>query len=161
MSQDPHESTKSDTLAIDDGYEAKYALVQRDMACRTTAPHCRRCWSAPTGSTPSASTGYLTMAGEVGSVAIAYEAYKIELLALTIEVFCERTERAFTAWQLRRTRRSPRATWPRSRPTNEALAQAQAAAGVVISGRNPGVQPADHHRRAAQAVPHPAHRPAV
>lgn len=135
MSPDPHESTKSDTLAIDDGYRAKYALVQRDMAYYNGAAF--RVLVGSNWYDAFGHTAYLTMAGEVGSVAIAYEAYEIELLALTVELFCERTETAFAAWQLKTHAAITQGYLAKKQAYDQALTQAKAAAGVVISGQNP------------------------
>lgn len=133
--QDPHESTKSDTVSIDDGYRAKYALVQREMAFYDNAVF--RVLVGSSWYDAFGHTSYLTMAGEVGSIAIAYETYQVELLALTIEIFCERTERAFQAWQLKTHAAITQGYLAKKQAYDAALAQAKAAAGVVVSGRNP------------------------
>jgi hypothetical protein len=135
MGQSPHESTKSDTLSIDDGYRAKYALVQRDMAYYEGGAF--RVLVGSNWYDAFGHTSYLTMAGEVGSVAIAYDAYQIELMALTIEIFCERTERAYKAWQLKTHAAITQGYLAKRQAYDSALAQAKAAAGVVIAGRNP------------------------
>jgi len=137
VAQGPHESSKSDTLAIDEGYRAKYALFQRSfMGWVTDGEH----WRFMLGSNwidARGGVGYVDMSGEIGSVPIAYEAYQIELLAATVEVFCERTERAFAAWQLKTHAAITQGYQTKQQAYEQAVAQAKAAAGVVISGRNP------------------------
>lgn len=135
MNQDPHEGSKSDTLTIDDGYKASYALFQENVIY----------WNNAMGAALIGSNyvnlmnpiGYLNMAGEVDSVAISYSAYQMEQIALNIEVFCQRTDRAFTAWQLKVHAAITQGYQAKEQAYEEALAQAKAAAGVVISGRNP------------------------
>lgn len=142
VNQNPHESSKSETMAIDDGYRAKYALVMVSLfwvdsdTGVSAGPHMK----VLVGSNwidPFVSIGYVDMAGEIGSVAFAYEAYKVELIAGTIEIFCERTERAFTSWQLKTHAAITQGYQTKLQQYEQALAQALAAAGTVISGRNP------------------------
>ena len=80
---------------------------------------------------------YLDMAGEIGSMPFAYEAIQIETLAMAIEIFCERTERAFAAWQLKTHDGISQAYQAKLQAYEEALAQARAAAGAQIAGQNP------------------------
>lgn len=134
----PHEISKSDTLAIDDGYRAKYALFQRShLGWMTDGRH----WSFLIGSNgidAFSPTGYVDMSDETGSVPLAYEAYQVEVLSATVEVFCERTERAMEAWQIKMHAAILQAYMAKKQAYDQALAQAKAAAGVVIAGRNPG-----------------------
>ncbi|MGE5655436.1 MAG: hypothetical protein ACM37W_02250 [Actinomycetota bacterium] len=142
VNANPHESSKSETLAIDEGYSAKYALFQRDLlgvdsnTGVNAKPQCRVLigsnWIDAFGS-----TGYVDMSGEIGSVPFAYVAYKVELLAGTIEIFCEVTPRAITAWKLKTHAAIAQGYQAKLEAYNQALAQALAAAGTVISGRNP------------------------
>lgn len=135
MSQDPHESSKSDVLAIDDGYRAIYALFQDSVVFWPNAI-CRMLigsnWIDVLGT-----VGYVTMAGEIASVAVAYQSYQVEQLAATVEIFCQRTETAYAAWQLKIHAAITQGYQAKQQAYDEALAQAKAAAGVVISGRNP------------------------
>ena len=138
MGQDPHEGSKSDTLAIEDGYRAKYALFQWNaMRWEVACTH----WMFLLGSNWidawHTSSVYFDMSGEIGSVPIAYEAYQIELLAATVEIFCERTERTYAAWQLKIHAAITQGYQVKQRAYEQALAQARASAGVVISGHNP------------------------
>jgi hypothetical protein len=41
------------------------------------------------------------MAGEINSVGFAYDAHNINVMSASIEVFCERTERALQTWQFK------------------------------------------------------------
>lgn len=137
VAQGPHESSKSDTLAIDDGYRAQYALFQRSALGWVTEG---LRWQFLIGSNwidAFSGTGYVDMSGEVGSVPLAYEAYQVEVLAATVEVFCERTERAMEAWQIKMHAAILQAYQAKKQAYDQALAQAKAAAGVVIAGRNP------------------------
>jgi hypothetical protein len=133
----PHESSKSDSLAIDDGYRAKYALWQRShMGWVVDGEH----WRAIIGSNWIDAFGpveYVDMSGEIGSVPFAYEAYQVEMLAATVEIFCERTERAYAAWQLKVHAAITQGYQAKLQEYEQMLAQAKAAAGTVIAGRNP------------------------
>jgi hypothetical protein len=134
--QDPHEASKSEALPIDDGYRSKWAFVQRawevysggrlDIMVGT---------SSLNGLDPS--QGYLDMSGEIGSLGYAYKAYKLEEFAGVIEVFCERTELTVAAWQLKVHAAITQGYQAKQQQYEQALAQAKAAAGTVISGRNP------------------------
>lgn len=134
--QAPHSSTKSAAIAIDDGYRARYALFAYDMWYHANAR-----WGVLIGNNwmnvVASPLLYMDMSGEVGSVAFAYEAYQIENLAATIEIFCERTERAFASWQLKVHAAITQAYQAKLQAYQQALAQARAAAGTVIAGRNP------------------------
>jgi hypothetical protein len=136
VTQDPHESTKSASLAIDDGYRAKYARFSYDMVYYANAR-----WGVLIGNNwmdvVTSPVFYMDMAGEIGSVAFGYEAYQVENFTATIEIFCERTERAFATWQLKVHAGITQAYQAKLQAYQEALAQARAAAGVVIAGRNP------------------------
>ena len=134
--QAPHSSTKSAAIAIDNGYRARYALFAYDMWYHANAR-----WGVLIGNNwmnvVASPLLYMDMSGEIGSVAFAYEAYQIENLAATIEIFCERTERAFAAWQLKVHAAITQAYQAKLQAYQQSLAQARAAAGTVIAGRNP------------------------
>jgi hypothetical protein len=136
LSQDPHEVTKSDTITIDEGYRAKYALVS---AAWDVFPG--GFWLMNIGSNNInvlTDNLYVTMADEVGTVAISFETGKMEMISANIEIFCYRTERAMAAWQLKVHAAITQAYLAKKQAYEQALAQARAAAGTVISGRNPG-----------------------
>jgi hypothetical protein len=142
VNQNPHESTKSETLAIDDGYRAKYAYVRRsyfwvDSATGINAAPVLQLVVGSNALDLTVTEGHIDMASEVGSVPISYTAYKIELLAINIEIFCELTDRAVIAWRLKTHAAITQGYQAKRQAYEQALAQAKAAAGVVISGRNP------------------------
>lgn len=135
MPQDPYEGSKSLELQIDDGYQAKYALIQRAWTAYanpylTVMIGNRYCNAIGEDS-------YFDMSGEVGSVPVAYYAYGVRGFAVTIEIFCERTERAMTAWKLKAHAAITGAYKARLQAYESEVAEAAAAAGVTISGRNP------------------------
>lgn len=136
VNQDPHESSKSEALPIDDGYQAKYALISYDGQ---GWPGAR--WSLLIGSKGmemySAPTHYLDMDGETGSIAFAYAAYQTEILVATVEIFCVRTARAYIAWQTKQHAAITQAYLAKVMAYEEALDQARSAAGTVIAGKNP------------------------
>jgi hypothetical protein len=132
---DPYESSKSQDLPIDEGYQASYARFQRGTNSYPGAS-----WQIMIGSNFDdglGTTGYFNMAGEVGSVSLAYYAYKVRDLAATIEIFCQRTGRAMKVWQLKTHSALTQGYLAKLQEYESKLAEAAAAAGVVISGRNP------------------------
>jgi hypothetical protein len=135
LNQDPHEISKSDSVTIDDGYAAKYALFQSDWITYDGASF--RFLLGSNYIDALGDTWYVAMAEEVGSVAIAFDAYKVEALAVTVEIFCVRTDRAYAQWQLKTHAAILQGYQAQLQNYQTALAQAKAAAGVVIAGRNP------------------------
>jgi hypothetical protein len=134
--QDPHEGTKSDTIAIAEGYAAQYALFQRTYVNYSSGFNE---WQVLIGSNwidATSGTGYVAMGGETGSVPIGYVAYQFEELAATIEIFCSRTDRALQAWQLKMHAAITQGYLAKKQAYDQALAEATAAAGTVISGKN-------------------------
>jgi hypothetical protein len=136
LSPDPHEDSKSETLAVDDGYRARYALFAYDFWHYNNAR-----WGLLIGNNwmevVSGPRFYMDMAGETGSVPVAWEVQQVETLAATIEVFCERTEQAFAAWQIKVHAAITQAYLAKVQAYQQAVAQAAAAAETVIAGRNP------------------------
>lgn len=135
VAQDPHESTKSLELPIDEGYVAKYALVQHGWVGWD-----KRIFQLMIGANwvdGLGTVGYFDLSGEVGSLPIAYLAYQVELIAATIEIFCTRTDRALQIWQLKIHGAITQGFQAKQQAYDQALSQARAAAGVQISGRNP------------------------
>jgi hypothetical protein len=135
VTQDPHEVSKSETLAIDDGYIAKYALVQH--AARAYAGASLRILVGVNYVDGMSTVGYYDMADEVASVPVAIDTWKVRSFAITIEIFCERTDRAYDAWKIKTHAAITQAYLAKQQAYEQALAQAEAAAGVVIAGRNP------------------------
>ena len=135
LHEDPHEATQSDVFTIDEGYRARYALVS---AAWDVFPG--GFWLLNIGSHNVDVLNdnlYVTMADEVGSVAVSFETGKMEEISANIEIFCNRTERAVTAWQLKTHATITQAYLAKQQAYEQALAQARAAAGTVIAGRNP------------------------
>lgn len=137
----PHSSTKSDLIPIDEGYVAKYALFQRTWATQTfddiKGPPF---WHVTVGNNwidGLGGTNYVNMADETTSIPISYTAFKVPLLSGDIEIFCQVTDRAIMAWKLKTHAAISQAYQARLEAYQQALAQAEAAAGTVISGRNP------------------------
>jgi hypothetical protein len=89
VNQSPHESTKSDTLAIDDSYQAKYAYVTRSLfwvnndTGVAAGPSCQLLVGSNFLDLIATGGGTIDMEDEVGSVPISYAAYKTELLSVS------------------------------------------------------------------------------
>ncbi|WTW92503.1 hypothetical protein OG216_03540 [Streptomycetaceae bacterium NBC_01309] len=133
--QDPYESSKSQDFVIEDGYEAQYALLQRSAETYDNA-----IWILVIGRhylDGLGVDGYRDMSGEVGSTAFSSLTYHVRGFAMTIEIFCRRTERAYRAWQLKTHAAITTGYLAKVQAYESALAEAAAEAGVVISGRNP------------------------
>jgi hypothetical protein len=130
-----HETSKSQELVIDDGYQARYALFQRGYQYYSGAA-----WRLLIGNNwvdGMGTQGYFDMDAEVGGVSIAYYVRQIRELAATVEIFCERTGRALKAWQLKTHAAITQGYLAKVQAYESKLAEAAAAAGVVITGRNP------------------------
>lgn len=136
VTDSPWESSKSDTLAIDDGYSAEHALFAYDCWY-----HSNEYWGVLIGNQRqevfTAPQTYLTMAGELGSLPIAYDAHGVEELAATIEVFCTRTDTAWKAWQLKVHAAITQAYVAKVQAYEQALSEARAAATDQVAGQNP------------------------
>ena len=135
MPEDPHESSKSEELAIDDGFQAKYALIQCGAWIYDNSY-----WPLIIGANNVdmlGPIGYVDMSGEVGSVGFSYLTHQVRDFAATVEVFCERTTRAYKAWQLKAHDAITQGYQAKLQDYENKLAEAAAATGVVITGRNP------------------------
>jgi hypothetical protein len=140
--QSPRASSKSDVIAIDDGYRAKYAHVDRSLMWvdNNTGVNVKPLWQFVLGTAwidMQTGPSYVTMANETGSVPYSSTAYKMELLGCNIEVFCEATERATQIWQLKTHAAITQGYLAKVQQYEQKLAALKAQAGVVISGRNP------------------------
>ncbi|MGN9777602.1 hypothetical protein ACTMS0_17820 [Micromonospora sp. H33] len=76
---------------------------------------------------------------EEGTIPITMVANDTPLFAVSIEVVCRRTERAMLDWQIRTHAEIKQAYLEQQARFDEATARAAANQGVVIDGRNPGV----------------------
>ena len=137
----PHESTKSDNIPLEDGYVAKYALFQRDWHTRTfDGINGNASWHLTIGNNwidALGSTTYVNLSNETTSIPMSYTAFKVPLLSGDIEIFCQVTDRAIMAWKLKTHAAISQAYQAKLEAYKQAVAQAEAAAGIVISGRNP------------------------
>lgn len=136
VGQAPHSSSNSQSLAIDAGYQARYASFAYDYWAYSPARLgvlIGSNWMDAIGSPRL----YLDMAGEVGAVAFAYEAYGVENLAATVEIFCTRTDEAYKAWLFKTHAAITQAYLAKQQAYEQAVEQARAAAGVAIAGQNP------------------------
>ena len=78
------------------------------------------------------------MSGESTSLAVAAVSSKLAAVALTFYLFCTRlTEQAYEQWQLKTHAAIMQAYIAKQTAYERALAEAQAAAGAQIQGRNP------------------------
>lgn len=131
-----HSASKSQDLTIDEGYQALYALFQRDFMS-----YPGRSWKMIIGSNwidaAGTTVGYVNMAGEVAAVSVAFDVYQIAQFAATVEIFCERTERAMLAWRLKTHAAILQGYLAKLQAYETALAEQAAAAEVVIAGQNP------------------------
>lgn len=138
LNGDPWDTGGSESFTIDDGYRAKYVRFSTDYWAHDLS---HAWWSLLVGSNRmqviAAFVPYMDMAGEEVSVAFAYDAHELELLAANVEIYCERTEQAYSAWQLKIHAGITQAYLAKEQAYEQALAQAKADAGTVIAGRNP------------------------
>jgi hypothetical protein len=138
LNGDPYDTGGSNTFALDDGYSAQYAYISTDYWAHDLT---QAWWSLLIGSKRmqviSGFAPYMDMAGEEHSVAFAYDAHQLETLAANIEIFCERTDTAFAAWQLKTHAGITQAYQAKLQAYQEALATAQAAASAQVAGQNP------------------------
>jgi len=137
QSQDPHEAAGTESITIDDGYAAQYALLQTDWIVYDGAN-----WRVLIGSVWADALGsqvYFDMAGETGTLPLAFDMIQVETYAMTVEVFCQRTARALDAWRLKTHATILQAFVTKQAAYRQALAEAQAQAAGAAFGRNPGL----------------------
>lgn len=134
---DPHEAAGTETIAIDDGYVAQYALLQCSITYWEEAS--LRVMVGDAWVDAFSNTGYYNMAGETGSLPIAFDMYKVEAYSMTIEIFCQRTEHAMQAWRLKTFAAIEQAFVAKEAAYRQALSEAQAAAATAAYGRNPEI----------------------
>jgi hypothetical protein len=135
LPQDPHETSKSDSIALEEGYSARYATFAFDYWRFNNAR-----WGLLIGNNQmdviSGPRFHIDLAGETGSLPIAWETHQVEVFSGTIEVFCDRTT-AFTAWQIKTHGAITQAYLAKQQAYQEAVSQARTAAESVVAGRNP------------------------
>jgi hypothetical protein len=137
QAQDPHEAAGTESLTIDDGYAAQYALFTASY--RYYGGASLRIMIGDAWVDAFNSQGFYDMSGETGTVPLAYDMWKIETYAMTVEVFCRRTDRALTAWKLKTHASILQAYVAKEAAYRQALSEAQAAAATAAYGRNPGL----------------------
>ena len=132
----PHESAKAEILPIDEGYQAKYVLSQWNYSVYPGASLV--IMVGTTFDSLSDAAGYRDLNEEVNGLPISLlAAYGVRSYAVNFEIFCERTPRAFTQWQLKTHAAILQGSIAKRAAYERALAEARAAAGVAIQGRNP------------------------
>ncbi|MFM0389281.1 hypothetical protein [Paraburkholderia dipogonis] len=135
VAQDPHESAASELIPIDDGYMATQAFLQRSMVFYPN--HVCHVIVGASNFDAFLPQGYTDLTGETGSVAFGYFAYKVELLAGSVEIYCQRTDRGLQVWKLKTHAAILQGYEAKLQAYQQALAEASAATGVQIAGRNP------------------------
>jgi hypothetical protein len=133
---DPHLFTKSGSLVIDDAYAAMWASANG-------------AWNYPSGQTPFlrvfvgdlaidlATGGPVQLESEEGNLAVGVFASHINGFTATLEVLCERTDRAWQVWQEKSYAAIEQAYMARLQEYQRALAEAETAQSVAITGQSP------------------------
>lgn len=131
--------SKSETIAIDEGYKALTAYVGRQ---RTTPASeiafFRMVLGTYTLDIEGPAYHELNMNERQGAIAVSFEGQKVRAYAVNLEVLCQRTERATQVWQQKMHAAITAAYIVKRSEYERTLAAARAASGVTISGRNPG-----------------------
>ncbi len=135
LSAPDFEGTGAETLAIQDGYRAKYSSFVKDAVQQAGAQF--RVFVGSTFYDALTADQHRDLAGEEGSIGFAFDCRGIQVHSASIEIFCERTERHYQAWQLKTHAVITQAYLAKVQDYEQRLAEARAAAGVVIAGRNP------------------------
>jgi len=104
------------------------------------------------------SGGDTTLANEDTIVPVSVITAHIAAYIVNVEVFCERTARAFESWQISTFEKIVAAYQQATAMYEDKLKAAEVARGVVIEGRNPGINNQIVPKRAQEAVSHPLHR---
>jgi hypothetical protein len=76
---------------------------------------------------------------ELGTISFALDTFKAAMIAVAVEVKCQRTERAMAKWRLETHGKLTTAYQARLAEFEEKLAAAQLQAGVPIAGKNPAL----------------------
>jgi hypothetical protein len=77
--------------------------------------------------------------GEVGTIPFVIDTFKASMIAVAVEVKCQRTERAMTKWRLDTHSKLTSAYQARLSEYEEKLSAAQLQAGIPITGKNPAL----------------------
>lgn len=135
----------SGQIAIDEGYEARWAYVgtlvfywSEDFALFfVVGDNFRQVTLSPAKSYPTVHT--LNMANEKSSVAFALITNRVANVGFTIEIKCQRTDAALNKWRAETHAKLTNAYRARLSEYEEKLAAIEMQAGVAIRGANPAL----------------------
>lgn len=135
--QDPRLTSKSDTIAVDDGYQVTTARTA-SQAIGTGDDYV---WRLLVGSNivdawSNVST-YLAMNNETGTVPVSMFAQQVRSFSVTIEALGQRSDSAYAGWQYRTHASITQAYQVKLRAYEDAVANARAQAASAVTGRNP------------------------
>lgn len=133
--EDPHEATGTESIPLDDGYAAQYALFTWEGGYYSEAALNMLVGSVNVNA--FSTQGYLDMAKETGSIPLSFAAYQVEFYAMNVEIFCQRTEQALDSWRLKTHATILEAYVAKEAAYRQALSEAQAEAASAAYGRSP------------------------
>lgn len=141
-SHDDHNGTKVAEVPIPDGYEA---VTGHAVASGSVWSDWKNDWSFTVAIGKDVWTRgpgdyvnhYFSLDNEQGSVPLGIRSYGHHMWMATIEVDCQRTERAYEAWQLETHAAIQQAYLKLERDYREELAALEVQAAGEIQGRNP------------------------
>ncbi|MGA4840214.1 hypothetical protein [Streptomyces sp. G45] len=139
LPQEPLLSSGTHDLAIEDGYRAKYLQGSFGTAVKGTDVDLWIVAGKKQHDLTNQPVPPFDLDGETGTLPVAYFSRNLAAFALSLEVFCERTERALRAWQLRTHGKLTQGYLAKVKAYEQALAEARAAAGTPVPGGNPGL----------------------
>ena len=132
---DPYYYTKSGTITINDGYSAIHAAAvgayyhldkyQIIVLVGSQSIDLATCY------------GEVSMSSEEGTVGVCIQCGNVNSAAISLEVLCERTERAFEVWQEKAYGTIFQAYQQKLSDYERGLADLQTAQAVAITGSNP------------------------
>jgi hypothetical protein len=136
----PHMFCKSGTINLDDGYAALSASVAAawDYNPNNQAQHptaVRVLVGSQICDLPDSM--YSDLSGEEGTLSVGLYAANINAATVSLEILCERTERAFQVWQEKAYAAIAQAYQQKLSDYQHALAELQTAQAVAVGGRNP------------------------
>ncbi len=134
VAADPHLFCKSGTINLDDGYAAISAAASA-------------WWDYPSDKNPVVRVligaqsipgyGYCSLGSEQGTLSVGLFAAQINATTVSLEILCERTDRAFQVWQEKAYATIAQAYKQKLSDYEHALAEMQTAQAVAVGGRNP------------------------
>ncbi|MGW1273425.1 hypothetical protein, partial [Streptomyces sp. NPDC002491] len=139
IAQTPLLSSGTYDLPVEDGYQAKF--LQGGYGFSATGAD-RDLWLVAgkvQDDLAEEPTPAFDMAQETEVVPVSYYSRNIVAFALGVELYCERTERGLHVWQLKTHAKLTQGYLTKLKEYEQAVAEARAAAGVVIPGGNPGL----------------------